>query len=373
MKPKYYIVLVALTTIFCSAYFTSSDDAELKITDRKATKATKALYKNLKELTGKGVLFGHQDDLAYGVRWSVEQGRSDVKESCGDYPAVYGWDIGWLGEAPHNLDSVEFKNMKKWMIEAYQRGGINTVSWHLKNPHNGESSWDKTHTIPHILPGGESHQAYLKKLDAFAAFAKDLKPGWFQKPIPIIFRPFHEHTGSWFWWGKGNCTAEEYKALWRFTVDYLRKEKDVHNILYCYASDIIQSKEHYLEFYPGDDYVDILGLDNYHHMKVKEDVEKSGQMLSMVSEIATEKDKIAALTETGLESVPNENWWTEILLPTLQYDKNTQKIAWVLIWRNDNPKHHYAPYKGHKSQSSFEKFHQHEFTLFERDLPNMYK
>lgn len=351
-----------------------STQENVKITDQNATKQTKALYSNLKKIAAKGVMFGHQDDLAYGVHWENEKDRSDVKDVCGDYPAIYGWDIGWLGVSTHNLDSVSFKSMKKWMLQAYKRGGINTISWHMNNLETDGGSWDKTPAVKHILPNGKKHEVYLQRLDAFAKFAKSLRPGWFKKPIPIVFRPFHEHTGSWFWWGKGNCTADEYKQLWRFTVDYLRNEKGVHNLLYCYSTDIFSSREQYLEFYPGDDYVDILGVDNYHHMKGKEgDYEKTVQMFEMLSELAAEKDKIATLSETGLESIPMETWWTEMLLKAIKHNDKTSRIAWALVWRNDRPGHHFGPHKGHKSAPNFVKFYQDDFTIFEKDLPNMYR
>jgi hypothetical protein len=84
--------------------------------DSLATTETKALYNNLKELARTKVLFGHQDDLAYGVQWWEEPGRSDVKETSGSYPAVYGWEIGNI-EGDRNLDSVSFSKMKEWIRE----------------------------------------------------------------------------------------------------------------------------------------------------------------------------------------------------------------------------------------------------------------
>ena len=82
-------------------------------TDSLATKETVSLYKNLKRLLHKGIMFGHQDDLAYGVGWKYEPGRSDIKDVTGDYPAVYGFELGHLEtDQPFNLDSVPFDKMK---------------------------------------------------------------------------------------------------------------------------------------------------------------------------------------------------------------------------------------------------------------------
>ncbi|MBK6282145.1 MAG: hypothetical protein IPF54_05280 [Draconibacterium sp.] len=83
------------------------------------------------------------------------------------------------------------------------------------------------------------------------------------KYIPILFRPFHEHTGSWFWWGKDLCSVEEYKVLWRFTVSYLQNEKNIHHLIYTYSTDRFKTAGEYLERYPGDDIIDVLGFDLY--------------------------------------------------------------------------------------------------------------
>lgn len=88
--------------------------------------------------------------------------------------------------------------------------------------------------------------------------------------------------------------------------------------------------------------------------------------------MAIKKNKLAAFTETGLESIPNENWWTEVLLKTLKSD-NLQ-LAYVLVWRNDatSPTHFYAPFPGQASEKDFIKFYEDPFTLFEKDLKNIY-
>jgi len=126
--------------------------------DRKATKETINLYRNLKRLAGKGIMFGHQDDLAYGVGWKYVPGKSDVREVTSDYPAVYGFELGRL-ELGHtvNLDSVPFDKMKEYIRAVYDRGGVVTLSWHLNNPLTGKTAWDPAAgTVTSILPGGSS-------------------------------------------------------------------------------------------------------------------------------------------------------------------------------------------------------------------------
>ena len=90
---RLFLVFSFGITIFSYAQKSASTPL---LVDKKATPETQKLYKNLQALTQKGILFGHQDDLAYGVKWRYEEGRSDVKDVTNDYPAVYGWDLAGL-------------------------------------------------------------------------------------------------------------------------------------------------------------------------------------------------------------------------------------------------------------------------------------
>ncbi len=361
-KTKLLILLLFL------GHFSIAQDLPV---DKNATKKTIALYANLKAISGKGVLFGHQDALAYGIGWKEEKNRSDVRDVSGSYPALYGWEVGKLGRSI-SIDSVNFEKMKGWIKEAYRRGGVNTISWHMDNPATGGDSWDKTPAVTMIIPGGEKHEFYKQRLDIFADFLNDLKVGFGTK-IPIIFRPFHEHTGNWFWWGKGNCTSEEYIALWQFTVKYLRDVKGIHHLLYSYSTDQFDSEEQYLEFYPGDDFVDIIAFDDYHSVNNLQQREKLIYRLRTVVELAEARNKVAAFSETGSETIPQADWFTNNLLAGIKADETGRRIAYVMVWRNAWPHHHYAPYPGHPSAPDFVKFKQDPYTIFEDDLPKMYK
>ena len=136
-------------------------------------------------------MFGHQDDLAYGVGWKYDPGKSDIKEVTGDYPAVYGFELGRLElDHPVNLDSVPFDKMRGFIQDAYERGGVITLSWHLNNPLTGKTAWDPAPgTVASILPGGEKNDLYKSWLDKVADFILSLK-GKNGEPIPVIFVRF---------------------------------------------------------------------------------------------------------------------------------------------------------------------------------------
>ncbi len=378
----FVLILVATNNLTGYAQGSGPLDAEdgfesVTLSDPDATRQTRALYANLKKLSSEHILFGHQDDLAYGVNWRDGSSaiRSDINDVCGRFPSVFGWDLSKLGTTEYNIDSVYFKNIRKWIIDAYKMGSVNTISWHVDNFVTEGDSWDVgENVVAAILPGGAKHEVYKAKLDLVAEFFKSLHTGvLFKRYVPVVFRPFHEHTGGWFWWGQPHCSPEEYKVLWQFTVAYLRDVGDVHNVLYCYSPDIFIDRTHYLECYPGDEYVDVLGFDDYHDVNPLNDPSELTRRLRILVELADEKDKIAALTETGLEAIPEDNWWTDRLLHYITADPVARKIAWVLVWRNARPTHHYAPYPGHSSAANFLEFCKNPIIMMGDQTPKLYK
>ncbi|MDQ7949899.1 MAG: glycosyl hydrolase [Pedobacter sp.] len=341
--------------------------------DRAATKETRALYQNMQRLSKKYTLFGHQDDLAYGVNWKYVPGRSDILDVVNDFPAVYGWDLGRIEhDSLKNIDGVPFTKMKKYIQEGYQRGGIITLSWHFDNPLTKGSSWDTTkNTVASILPGGAKHELFVSWLDRAAKFMQSLK-GKRNEPIPILFRPFHELTGDWFWWGKQAASPEEIKKIWRFTVDYLRNKKQLHNLIIVYNTNGFKDEAEFLSRYPGDDLADILSFDLYQfdNQSSKNFIDSVRYELTVLGKIAKEKNKPMAFAETGYEAVPIANWWTGTLWPAI----SGFPLSYVLVWRNAGympsmkKMHYYAPFKGQISAVDFKKFYGNPKIGFEKKL-----
>lgn len=346
--------------------------------DKKATKETKNLYQNLKTISKNHILFGHQHALEYGHGWSNEPNRSDVKSVTGSHPAVLGIDFSdFSGKSKEQIEKSK-EILRKNVIDTYERGGITTVSWHFNNPASeGGFYWKdgiSTASMSLIKPGGPHHEQYKEILKTIADFAHSVKAknGTLS---PMIFRPFHEFDGDWFWWGKSQTSREDFIAVWQFTVSYLKDSLGVHNFIYAFSPDNrFNSEDEYLERYPGDDFVDMLGMDDYGDFgrDGKYDLEAGFKKLKIFSDLAIKKKKLAAFTETGLESIPNENWWTEVLLKTLK--SGDLQLAYVLVWRNDttSPTHYYASFPGQISEKDFVKFYDDPFTLFEKDLKNIY-
>ena len=382
MKPSAYFtsllsvfLLFSLLTLSCKP---AAEDATQELpeedifllVDSLASPETQALFKNLLRYRDSSIMFGHQDDLAYGIGWKAEDFRSDVQDVSGKFPAVFGWDLGEIG-SEKNIDGVSFERMADWMIRVFEKGGINTISWHMDNPVTGGSSWDTTRAVHAIIPGGERHEFYKSQLDHVAEFIGGLQTED-GTAVPVIFRPFHELNGNWFWWGRTNCSTEDYISLFRFTVEYLRDVKGLHNILYSYSTDRFSHEDEYLERFPGEVYVDILGYDDYWSFVDDGKVQEGINALRILAEMGQRMNKPFALTESGYEAIPDPQWWTDKILTPIKSDSLARKASWLLVWRNYSTEHHYAPYPGHPSAENFIKFEEDPFTWFLEDLPSMY-
>lgn len=339
--------------------------------DQKANQATKNLYSRLKEIAknyknNQNILIGHQDAFVAGQGWRLDNSwygtdlNSDMYKVSGVHPAVFGIDLISINSSNEDM-YVAIIN------EIHSRNGVVTLSWHMPTvveDGKGDNSYRDTTTkvVSHILPNGHSHEKFKTLLMRLVKFFNRVSD------VPIIFRPYHEHNGSWFWWGKDHSTTDEYIKLWRFTFEFF-KENGIHNLLYAYSPS--QVKDDYYHRYPGDGYVDILGTDMYFNNYWQDILdfgplpreEWSRDIYWLMLE-ATRKDKLAAITEFGQESVKYENFWSKYLEgPLLLKSINTvieknyadRGISYVLLWRNDHKdlKHYFGPVLGNPNSQNF--------------------
>ncbi|OIV43780.1 glycoside hydrolase family 26 protein [Flavobacterium johnsoniae] len=354
--------------------------------DANASKETVALFYNLKKLAKTKVAIGQQD--AFNSFYQDAAGDSDIKKNTEYDPAVLGSDFMFITDKSNNGQADNWFYLQEQKIisdvkAAYAKGIINTFCWHLREPNKEESFYaadmtteQKAAAFKSILPGGVNHEWYKKKLDKAASVILNLK-GSNGELIPIIFRPFHEFDGSWFWWGANFCTPEEYKQAYQFTVDYLKNTKGVHNILYAFSPDNSYTTEsNYLSRYPGDKYVDILGMDNYGDFD-NQGTTGSGRAnakLKVISDLAKGKVKIAALTETGFRvtnsNSPIANWFSTYLYDALT--ANDIQISYVMFW-NNNADGYYVPNGSVSNAADFKTYSTKTKSALLNSLPKMYE
>ena len=351
-----------------------TESVELSLADKNATAETKALYARLWTIQQTGFMFGHHDDLFYGRNWYDVSGNSDTKDVCGDYPAVFSVDFAEIMDDRYEGNAANAIR-RRCILEARRRGEVITACCHLNNPLTGGDSWDNSsvEVVREILKDGSVVQAKFKTwLDRLAAFAAELKDDQ-GKLIPIIFRPFHEHTQTWSWWGK-SCTSEtEFIGLWKFTVSYLRDTKGVHQFIYAISPqmDTVKREEDFLFRWPGDEYVDFIGMDCYHGLNSA----TFSSNLRTIAALSKSKKKPCGVTETGVEGFTDKDYWTkQILSPA-----TGRNVSMIVMWRNkfvggnDADKHYFSVFKGHASEADFVKFHASPITFFSGDLPDMYQ
>lgn len=311
--------------------------------------------------------FGHHDDPVYGHEWTnikdgSQPGRSDVLEVTGSYPGAMSWDLGGMElNDSLNLDGVPFRLIAAEAVAQDARGGINLFSWHPRNPVTGGDSWDTSDktAVRKIRTEATYKKQYQENLRRMARYFKNLvrKDG---TRIPVVFRPWHEQSGSWFWWGQPNCNPADYKYLWR-EMRAIFDSEGVDNVVWAFSPDRVKDEDQYMLTYPGDSYVDIMGTDVYEfngegqQETYDRDADRS---LQIVRTLSARHNKIPAFTETGLEGLTNPEWFTGRLLPLLR----KYPVAYVTVWRNaeDNKKHFFTPYKGHPGAQDFRAFTQDE-------------
>ncbi len=350
-----------------------------------ATDETVALFYNLKTMSKSSFIIGQQD--AFNSFYNDNTGDSDIKKLTGSDPGLLGSDFMFITDDQNNGNSSNWFYQQEQIItadaiEAYDKGMVNAFSWHIREPYEGEhfyaddmTEFQRENALKSILPGGANHDYYKTKLDKVAKVAKGMV-GADSKLVPIIFRPFHEFDGSWFWWGKNYCTAAEYIQLYQFTVEYLRDEKQVDNMLFAFSPDNhYDSKGVYLERYPGDEYVDILGMDNYGDFsnQGQTGANRANSRLKIISDLAIDKVKIAALTETGYRvtsgTSPIANLFSTYYYSTLT--NNDVEIGFVMYWNNNNDGY-YTPTPGTSDAADFIEFTNKEGALLQNELPDMY-
>ena len=316
------------------------------------TSGREALLQRLRSLRTSGIMFGHQDDPFYGLGWKWDRGRSDVLAVAGDYPAVMGFELGGIemGDAK-SLDSVPFVRIREELLAHVRRGGIATISWHPRNPLTGGTAWDNknANTVRSILPGGDQHQKFQTWMLRLSCFLRSLKDEQ-GRPVPFIFRPWHENSGGWFWWGKGLCSAEEYKALWRCLQDRLLAD-GLTNIVWSWSPNY-GLKADDLDSYPGDDRVDIIGLDAYQQSKDEQSfISTLNKDLATLCAFAKGSDRLVALTECGYQNLPDPTWWTRVLKPQIE----KFPLSYFLVWRNADHRQYFAPAPSTKDAPDFRK------------------
>ncbi len=200
------------------------------------------LYALLQALEGKKILLAQQESPRRG---GADLENEWIEAVTGELPAIRG--LLFI----HDDYSGTVERAKRWN----ERGGIVTICWHTgirenTYPASKEENpdWEKL-----FSPAAEEHKLLLERWNRAALALRQLQ----EEDIPVLWRPFHEFDGQWFWWGKGG--GEAFRQLWRMMHDCFEREYGLHNLLWVlgYADDVRPG----WEVDPA--LVDIAGSDTY--------------------------------------------------------------------------------------------------------------
>ena len=250
-----------------------------------------AVYRYLRDMKGKLILSGQQDSP-----WGINE-LTYIKSTTGRQPALRGMDFIHAGD---NAGEVQRA------IDWWNAGGIPTIMWHWGAPTKGDGYEQSKMTIDIsrcFLEGTAEYTAFWAELKKKADLLQQLEDAG----VPVLWRPYHEFDGNWFWWSKQG--AAPFRKLWTTMFDYFVKERGLSNLIWvlCYTSTVDP------DWYPGDAFVDVVGADTYNSGD-------SPQMTMFYKLKSLTNDRYPlAYHECGIPPVPEEcllqggmwSWWME--------------------------------------------------------------
>lgn len=221
--------------------------------NKNATDEAKRLMSYLADTYGKNVLSGQYCD-----RGQSGKEMAVINKATGKYPAVIGLDL--IEYSPSRVANGSTGNATEYAVKYWENGGIVTFCWHWNAPEKYlKDIWWKGFYTESVsidlakIMNGEDEEGYALLMEDIDAIAQQLLILQDAK-VPVLWRPLHEASGGWFWWGAGG--PEAYKQLYILLYDKLTNEYGLNNLIWLWNG---QDKD----WYPGDDYVDIIGEDIY--------------------------------------------------------------------------------------------------------------
>ncbi len=287
--------------------------------------------------------YNSSEMLLIGEQIEYNQYPSDRLASFSDkgveLPSILGVDVSGYGMKLKSMNDARYQKYLTELIDYAHDGGIITVCSHIDCPNgsvgaSGEGFRGKLVSEQEwrdLVSEGTVLNTELKELlNIDARLLRDLK----NNGIPVLFRPFHEMNGSWFWWNVGiggaKVDAELFKDLWIYVHNYYTKELGLTNLIWVYSPNFGNIDVDYC--YPGNEYVDITGLDWY--AKSADEISQSRQNSDTVDyKVMMAQGKPVALTEFGFSGTykPSAAECSEIFKEMMQ---NNLKSTYVLGWNN---------------------------------------
>jgi len=318
MNRKFLFLVCSLLLSLTVSYGAVSSS----LVTKDATEGAVKLYNFLKENYGSKTISGVQTgDMTGSLKTQLDV--KAVYDKSDKYPALVGLDL--LMATGHQSDESWFmsytENSIKIAEELWKEGGIPAFTWHWKVGKDsvfytkdtnfdftkgflsGTTTWDTS---------SETYKLLVADIDKISKHFQRLQT----QGIAAIWRPIHEAAGGWFWWGSKG--AEAYKALYALVYDRMVNTNGLKNLIWVWNIERDPAIGYDYKalngaWYPGDEYVDIIGVDIYNSaFDYNSNVNSYNKI---VSEMGT--NKIIALTENGPIVTPDNmekdkavwSWW----------------------------------------------------------------
>lgn len=278
-----------------------------QLIDDQASPRTQWLMNYLNSQYGEKTLSGQQHSVSQNLPFP---GNTYLSKSGGLLPAIRGSDFMEYSPSRLQFGSNPRNETEQTIFWAQQTGGLVSMMWHWNAPDDlvntpcgqscGENDWPwwrgfyaqgSNFNLPAALanPASQDYQYILRDIDAIAVELQKFETA----DIPVIWRPLHEAQGTWFWWGEHG--PEAFKDLWQLMHDRLTNHHGLHNLIWEYTSTGVNDE--FLDWYPGDEYVDMIGADIY----TDPTSSMSGEWYDLLE--VFDGNKMIALSETG--TLPN--------------------------------------------------------------------
>ena len=323
---KFKIILITVTLVICWAclekdveQLTYEQTSGANPVNPSASPEARELLSYLYQISGQKTLSGEHNHIGYITEKDERihaQYTERVNEIVGRYPVIWGSDFGFSAGGKDPVDNRP--TMIEGVKQYHNEGFIITLMWHAVNPvHDEPNEWKKSvwykmseeEWTELVTPGTNLHERWLAQIDNIAGYLKELRDA----NIPVLWRPYHEMNGNWFWWcdKKGE---NGFKALWRLMFDRYVNYHELNNLLWVWNANAPRGNAGpYADFYPGHEYVDILASDVY----------RTYEQSHYDDLLALAEGKPIALGEVGtlptpeiLESQPRWGWfmqWSDLL------------------------------------------------------------
>lgn len=243
-------VLLCILLVLCSCSMSENENIEMKLSNPNANAQTVAVYDYICDVYTKQIITAQQEST-----WvdGPDYEMNYIFDTTGKLPAMRGLDFM----------NDDFDGVVQRSIEWWNKGGLVTICWHCGADFTGNydackadeiTDWDAV-----LTEGTEENKAFIANMDNAGKALQKLQ----ENGVTVLWRPFHEFDGKWFWWGKGG--AENFKKLWIMMYNHFTNDLELNNLIWVLGYSHNGRKYHgYPEkWYPGDEYCDIVGADSY--------------------------------------------------------------------------------------------------------------